>query len=210
MSPDRPPSRGLLVAIVGPSGAGKDTVVRLALERLGEGAARLRLARRVVTRRADRALEDHDSLDEAAFARAEAAGSFCLTWRANGLAYGLPAGIAGEIESGAVVLANLSRRSLGDAARRFGRIAIAEISARPDLLLARITARGRETAPEIAARLARAVPTLVPPDALRAIRIDNSGAPDDAAAELARYLLDLLGGLETSAAAAVDPAPSPA
>jgi ribose 1,5-bisphosphokinase len=205
VSPDAPRARGLLVAIVGPSGAGKDTVTRLALERLGDHAEPIRLARRVVTRTADGASEDHDTLDEAAFAHAEAAGAFCLTWRANGLAYGLPAGIRTRIDAGEIVVANLSRRSLSEAAARFGRIAIVEIVARRELLLARITARGRETSPEIEARLARTVPTEAPPGALALLRIDNSGAPDDAAAELQRFLQGLLRTLAQEAAGADEP-----
>ena len=53
-----------LVAIVGPSGAGKDTLIRGAL------AARpdLHLARRVITRPADTDSEDFDSVTEADFA----------------------------------------------------------------------------------------------------------------------------------------------
>ena len=129
---------GLLVAVVGPSGAGKDTLIRLAMERL-RVEPRFALARRVFTRPPDGSSEDHDSLDEAAFVRAEAAGTFCLTWRAHGLAYGLPLEVAKAVAAGQVVLANLSRRSLGEAARRFRRLAVVEITAPCDVLAARIS-----------------------------------------------------------------------
>lgn len=205
MSPEASP-QGLLIAVVGPSGAGKDTVTRLALEGLGGNAARFAWARRTVTRTADCAFEDHDSLDETAFVRAEAAGAFCLTWRANGLAYGLPADIQTEVAAGATIIANLSRRSLADAARRFGRIAIVEVSAQPDLLAARIVARGRETPSEIAGRLSRNVPVQALPGTVALLRIDNSGSPEDAAAALRHFLIGLLdrNALSTKATASMD------
>lgn len=192
MSPEGQARRGLLVAIVGPSGAGKDTVARLAFARLDAAGEPVRLARRVVTRAADSTSEDHDSLDEAEFERAEETGAFCLTWRANGLAYGLPRGVETEIAKGGLVVANLSRRSLREAADRLGRLAVVEIVSRPELLLRRLTARGREAPAEIAARLSRAVPFQAPPDAVATLRIDNSGEAEDAASELERFLSDLL------------------
>ncbi|WP_152047533.1 phosphonate metabolism protein/1,5-bisphosphokinase (PRPP-forming) PhnN [Aureimonas psammosilenae] len=194
MSPEEA-GAGLLVAVVGPSGAGKDTLIRLAMEGLGR-ESRIALARRVVTRAADGGSEDHDSLDEASFVEAEAAGAFCLSWRAHGLAYGLPASVALRVGRGDLVLANLSRRSLSEAASRFGRIAVVEISARPDLLVRRIAARGRETESQIGARLSRQAPLVPPPETTALFRIDNSDAPEDAAAILRRHLLSLLADLK--------------
>ncbi|GGD97695.1 ribose 1,5-bisphosphate phosphokinase PhnN [Aureimonas endophytica] len=170
---------GLFVAVVGPSGAGKDTVLDGAKRALGPHSA-VRFARRVVTRPAQAGAEDHDSLDEAGFAAAEAAGAFALTWRAHGLAYGIPATCRDELAAGLTVVANLSRRALGDAARAFGPIEIVEISAEPRLLAERIAARGRESAAEVAARLARQVPVEPPDGFCRVTRIDNSGAVAEA------------------------------
>jgi ribose 1,5-bisphosphokinase len=56
---------GLLVLIVGPSGAGKDTLLAYAKARLG-GRSDIVFARRLVTRPAD-ATEDHEPFDVAAF-----------------------------------------------------------------------------------------------------------------------------------------------
>ncbi len=193
MSPDpEHPGRGLLVAIVGPSGAGKDTLIRLAMERL-RGEPGFVLARRVVTRPPDESSEDHDSLDEAAFERAEAAGAFCLTWRAHGLAYGLPREVAEAVAGGEVVLANLSRRSLAEAGQRFARLAIVEITAPRAVLVSRIAARGRETPAEIEARLARQVELEMPAGALGLLRIDNRGPPARGADALIRHILTLAG-----------------
>ena len=62
---------GLFVAIVGPSGAGKDSVIRGLSERLTAGDDVL-VARRVVTRPSD-AYEDHDTLEESEAAFADGA-----------------------------------------------------------------------------------------------------------------------------------------
>lgn len=196
MSPDRAAnSVGILLAVVGPSGAGKDTLIRLALERIGD-EPRLSLARRVITRTCDGASELHDTLDENAFAQAEADGRFCLTWRAHGLAYGLPRSVADEVSNGALVIANLSRRSLKAAADRFPRLAVVEITAPREVLVARIAERGRETRQEIEARIARSVPVEAGEGVWRFLRIDNSGSAGEGASRLEAHIRSLIRELE--------------
>ncbi|WP_244492483.1 phosphonate metabolism protein/1,5-bisphosphokinase (PRPP-forming) PhnN [Aureimonas sp. AU22] len=187
---------GLLVAVVGPSGAGKDTLIRLAFESLA-GEPRIQLARRVITRPCDGGTEEHDSLDPEAFSQAEAAGRFCLTWRAHGLAYALPRAVEESVRAGNLVVANLSRRSLGEADARFGGIAIVEITAPRAVLVARIAARGRETPAEVEARLARQVGLDVPDGARSVVSIDNCGAPEAGAEQLRRQLVALAASVDT-------------
>lgn len=187
-----PPSRGgPFVAVVGPSGAGKDTILSLARASFGE-AGPVRFARRVVTRPAQVEAEDHDCLGEPEFLAAEAAGAFCLTWRAHGLLYGLPAGLLAECDGGRAVVANVSRRALAPAAGRFRALHVVEVTAPPAVLVRRIAARGRESPAEIEARLARTADLDMPAGAQGLHRIDNSGPVEAAAAAFVALLRSLL------------------
>ncbi|UIJ72105.1 phosphonate metabolism protein/1,5-bisphosphokinase (PRPP-forming) PhnN [Aurantimonas sp. HBX-1] len=178
---------GTFVAVVGPSGAGKDTLLAMAAEILA-GDPSVVFARRIVTRDAVAELEDHDVMSRGEFADAEAAGAFCLSWHAHGLAYGLPASLDAALASGRTVVANISRRTLADAAARFPRLAIVEITAPRDVLVARVAARGRETPDEVAARIARQVELEVPAGAAAFHRIMNDGDPGEACARLVAIL----------------------
>lgn len=148
---------GTLFLVVGPSGAGKDSVIDGAKARLS-GDLRFLFARRVVTRPADAGGETHEAATPRAFAAREAAGGFCLTWRAHGLAYGLPADISESLATGTSVIANVSRSVIEAARRRFPKLRVVVVTAPPAVLAARLAARGREDAADIARRLAREAP----------------------------------------------------
>lgn len=169
---------GTFVAVVGPSGAGKDSVMAYARERLASEAG-IHFVRRIITRPCDPSLEDHDTMSPAAFASAQAAGAFALSWSSHGLSYGIPAAIDGLVGSGGVAIANLSRAALPDLRSRYTRAVVAEITATPEVLARRLALRGRETAEEIAARLSRKVADDRRPAEDRRVSrhvIDNSGA----------------------------------
>jgi ribose 1,5-bisphosphokinase len=171
---------GLFVAIVGPSGAGKDSVIRGLAERMGEAIV---VARRVVTRPSD-AHEDHDTLDEDAFARAERAGRFALAWAAHGLRYGVPVEVDVAIGEGRIVIGNISRAAVAAARARYARCAIVLVTARPEILAARLAARGREGATGRRDRLERAPEGAIEPDLV----IDNNGGLDNAITALYRFV----------------------
>jgi ribose 1,5-bisphosphokinase len=144
---------GTLVAVVGPSGAGKDTLLAHASATLA-GDPRFLFVRRVVTRPPG-AFEDHDTMSDTEFQRREAEGGFALSWRAHGLSYGVPVAVLGAVESGIVAVCNLSRGAIADARRRFSRVVVLLVTAPNNVIAARLAARGRESEEEAARRLAR-------------------------------------------------------
>lgn len=148
----------MLVPVVGPSGAGKDTLMAAARAKL-DSDARFVFARRHITRPADAGGEDHRPISVAAFQRMRQAGGFALWWEAHGLLYGVPVTIEAALAEGCVVVANLSRTVLVEAASRYP-TRILNITAPWPVLAARLAARGRETPADIAARLARQAPLL--------------------------------------------------
>ena len=144
---------GLFVAIVGPSGAGKDSLIRELAARFADDPAFL-IVRRVVTRVAD-VHEDHASLDVATFEAKARAGSFALTWSAHGLLYGVPSDVDDALVEGRTAVCNLSRTAVGEARRRWPRTFVVGVVAQPDILAARLRTRGREPESGVRARLAR-------------------------------------------------------
>jgi ribose 1,5-bisphosphokinase len=185
-------SAGLFVAIVGPSGAGKDALIRGLAGRLGEGDG-VFAARRVVTRRAD-AFEDHDTLAEDEFLAARARGRFALAWSAHGLHYGVPHEIEARLAAGHAVVCNVSRAMVAEVRRLYRPSLVVLVTARPETLAARLAARGREDGASRRERLERAAVAELAfePDAT----IDNDGALDEAVARLC----DLISGGRRSAA----------
>lgn len=170
---------GLFVAFVGPSGVGKDSLLRGVAQRLSisHGAV---LARRVITRPADPALEDHDTLDETGFQTARLRGEFCLSWNAHGLSYGIPKNLVGVVEAGALVLANLSRSALNEGRESFPHFLVLSITTDPNVRAERLVGRGRESEADIEARLARTMTE--EPSGDDVITITNNGALEDAIA----------------------------
>ncbi len=163
---------GHLVLVVGPSGAGKDSVISGAKKRLrGDGG--YVFPRRFVTRLSSPDAEDHVSLTEAEFDFAVAEGAFALWWRAHGNSYGIGLIIESYLGSGSVVVVNCSRASLAEACAKFANVTVAEITAPDDILVRRIVARGRETEEQARARVSRKVPDY--PQGVRVVRIVNDG-----------------------------------
>ncbi|WP_414475157.1 phosphonate metabolism protein/1,5-bisphosphokinase (PRPP-forming) PhnN [Microvirga sp. M2] len=179
--------KGMFIAIVGPSGAGKDTLIRVVAEAVRD-QPEIIFVRRVITRLSDGVTEDHDSMTPEEFEAGRAAGLFCLSWGAHGLFYGLPQSALDEVGRGNTVVANISRAVLDEAVRTFGRVAVVEITAHPEILVERIIARGRESADEARGRIVRSVDFHVPQAACRYVRIDNSGPVDVAKNSLIEVL----------------------
>jgi ribose 1,5-bisphosphokinase len=173
--------RGGFVLVVGPSGAGKDTLIAHARKRLAEDG-RFVFPRRLVTRPSS-AFEEHDTFTEDDFERGLKAGEFALAWRAHGLGYALPKDAARQAERGHIVVANVSRLVVGEAIERFGSIAVVEVTAPEAVLKQRLATRARD-GESIASRLARASIDTCAPD----LRIHNDVNLEGSVAQLIGFL----------------------
>ncbi|MFC4273560.1 phosphonate metabolism protein/1,5-bisphosphokinase (PRPP-forming) PhnN [Achromobacter aloeverae] len=173
---------GRLVYIMGASGSGKDTLLRLARAQL-QGQDRVLVAHRYITRPAG-ADEASVYLEAAEHARRAALGCFALHWASHGLAYGIGVEIDAWMDAGITVLVNGSRAYLSQACDRYPGLCAVTIRVNAETLQSRLAHRGRESADDIAARLARAQAVFdIPPDCEQ-VSVDNNGDAADAAAEL--------------------------
>ena len=162
---------GRLVLVVGPSGAGKDTLIAAARERLGDDP-RYAVPRRVVTRPAS-AAEDNIAAGASEFAAIADLGGFALAWEAHGHRYGIPARIVSDLAEGRTVVVNVSRTVVREARDRWPDVTVVEVSAPAEVLASRIAARARGSDAASGDRLARRFETedLPQPD----VAVDNGG-----------------------------------
>ncbi len=176
---------GHLVLVVGPSGAGKDSVINAVKKRF-TGDPKFIFPRRVVTRNVVVATEDHDSLTELAFAEAVNNKAFALWWHAHNNSYGIPASIEDDLRSGHTVIFNCSRDIIAEAAERFLKLTVVEITAPREVLVERIVARGRETREHAMLRVSREVRPFPPQVAV--VRIENTGPLHDAVEQICNII----------------------
>lgn len=175
-------SEGRLIAVVGPSGVGKDSV----MAGIKAAAPEVRLVRRTITRAPELGGEDYDPISPEAFERAARAGAFCVHWEAHGMRYGIPADVPDDLARGTDCLANFSRSALLKARAAMPDMRVLNITATPATLANRLAARGRESAEEIAARLRQAEKPL--PEGLDVITVSNDGALETTVKEALRAL----------------------
>ncbi len=166
---------GTLFLVVGPSGAGKDTLLDGAREALA-GEAGYVFARRVITRPADAGGEDHEAVDTDEFARRRERGDFMTWWNAHDLDYGLPRELLDDLAAGRHVVANVSRGVIGGIADSVATVRVVEVTASPEVLAARLKNRGREDAARVAQRLAREGAAY--PAGVEVISVVNDGTPE--------------------------------
>jgi ribose 1,5-bisphosphokinase len=177
---------GNLFYVVGASGAGKDSLLGYAREKLA-GDAPVLFAHRYITRPADAGGEHHMALTPAEFALRKSLGLFALDWESHGLSYGLGVEIDTWLNAGANVVMNGSRGHLPETSRRYPtNLCVVLITVDPAVLRARLVARGRESAAEIEERVARSAAFTVEHPNLKVIR--NEGLLATAGEELVALL----------------------
>ncbi len=171
---------GHLILVVGPSGAGKDTLLDL-LRAASINDARIMVARRVVTRVSTSA-EDHDTLSDSAFDAAVANGDFAIWWAAHGNKYGIPRSADDAIRAGRTVLCNVSRAVVAPSRARYARVTVVLVTAPEEALRQRLASRARASDGDLDRRIARAAAAEA--ELKPEVVIMNVGAAEEAAARL--------------------------
>lgn len=172
---------GRLILVVGPSGAGKDTLIGLARAACAEDG-RVAFPRRVVTRESS-VHEDNEAVSQTRFGQMLAHGDFAFQWEAHGLRYGLPQSIGDDIRAGRAVVANVSRTIIESARRSYANVTVVSVTAPADVLAVRLAARARPSDGRLDDRLRRTIVTAEPD-----IIISNVGRAEDHAAKLLRVI----------------------
>lgn len=186
---------GRLIYLMGPSGSGKDTVLQGLSRLMGHGVW---LVPRFITRPVTDTERGAVSVSEAAFLHLERSGALAMSWRANGLAYGVPVELNQRLAEGCDVLVNGSREYLPQARRRYPGLVPVLLTVSDQALYQRLLQRGRERPAEIRGRLARNARYLALRSSFRdeaLMVLDNSGPVEAAVQTLYQYLIQTTGEL---------------
>jgi len=172
---------GRLILVVGPSGAGKDTLLGLARAACADDNDVV-FPRRVVTREAS-ASEDNAELSPEGFREALERGEFAVHWEAHGHSYGLRRSIDDDLRAGRAVVVNVSRTVIDGARRAYANVIVVAITAPPEVLAERLKMRSRSSDGGADQRLSRTVDAAAPD-----VTILNVGRPEDHARRLLRAI----------------------
>lgn len=146
---------GRLILVVGPSGAGKDTLLGLAKAACADDP-NIVFPRRVITRQAS-ASEDNEEVSAGTFQEALARNEYAMHWEAHGHCYALSRAIDDEIRAGHTVVANVSRTVIAAMRVAYANVLVVSITAPPDVLAERLALRKRASDGKIENRLHRTV-----------------------------------------------------
>lgn len=172
---------GRLILVVGPSGAGKDTLIGLARIARAEDEGVV-FAQRVVTREAS-SFENNEAVSPILFGQMLAHGDFAFQWEAHGLRYGIPRAMTDDVRAGRTVVMNASRTIIDFARRSYANVRVVAVTAPPDVLAGRVAARGRSSDGNVGDRLRRIVSSPEPD-----VTINNVGSAEEHVAELLQVI----------------------
>lgn len=144
---------GRIVLVVGPSGAGKDTLIA-GVKNIFKNDTSITFPRRIITRPSSSS-EDNDTIDAAAFDKAEQQGAFSFWWEAHGLKYGIPSLIDDDICSGRTIVCNASRAIIPNVRARYAKVIVVLVTAPLEILAKRLANRARSTDGNLADRVNR-------------------------------------------------------
>ena len=159
---------GVLIAVVGPSGVGKDSLLSGARERLPH----VHFMRRTITRPADAGGEHHLAVTPDEFRGLQERRKFLFHWEAHDLSYGIPIDAENLVVNGHTVVFNGSRHALAQQRDAWPDLRVIWVTADLDIRAERLARRGRETVLDIRNRLATSGVEM--PDDAIVVRNDGS------------------------------------
>lgn len=181
-----------LVYVVGPSGAGKDSVLSW-LRKHTPLAVKVHWARRIIDRPkfSGAGAEDHLEVDTVGFQKLLANNELAMYWHANSHHYGIhKTELLSLNDPNACVVVNGSRAHLPVAASLYPELTVVHITADIEVLRERLYARARESKEDIEDRLSRSI-DLSLPVSCQLIEIKNNSSLDFAVQQLIKQLQEL-------------------
>ena len=180
------PTSGLLVFIVGKSGSGKDTIMRNSADILSLEDIPVYILQRDITRPPDKTEESlHITEDE--FSQRKSQNVYSFSWFVYENWYGCPRiPLEKTLQTGAIVLVNVSRSILHKAREAYPQSKIVLIKVNEEVAKKRLKERGREDSGHLNDRLTRMHTTIdmPPPDKI----VENDGDLNNAVNDFCDYL----------------------
>ncbi|WP_044414941.1 AAA family ATPase [Halarcobacter anaerophilus] len=157
-----------IVLIIGPSGAGKDTLIKEAKKEFKE---KINFVKRYITRESD-VNESNYYIDEYAFEILRHNSYFASSWNAHGNFYGIPKRF---IKNG-INLISISRGRIKDFENLYEKVYTINITLPKEILKQRLLKRGRENKEDIEKRVQREYEKI---EAKNLIEFDNLASIED-------------------------------
>lgn len=157
-----------IVLIIGPSGAGKDTLIKEAKKEFKE---KINFVKRYITRESD-VNESNYYIDEYAFEILRHNSYFASSWNAHGNFYGIPKRF---IKNG-INLISISRGRIKDFENLYDNVYTINITLPKEILNQRLLKRGRENKEDIEKRVQREYEKI---EAKNLIEFDNLASIED-------------------------------
>lgn len=145
---------GRLIYVMGASGSGKDTLIKVAASEL-KSYSNIRFARRFITRSEDPEGENHLPITQEEFNTRLKNRLFALHWSGNGHDYGIGVEVNQWLNRGQTVVVNGTRQWFAEARVHYPNLEPVLIEVSLPILRQRLSHRGRESEAQVEARLLR-------------------------------------------------------